>query len=60
MNPTDCGTRGVTVSQLLQSEWLNGPARLKQNPGDWQKQAKLVDDKDIVLVTNPTGSVIDW
>ena len=60
MNPADIGTRGVTVSQLLESEWLNGPAWLRQNPGSWPKQAKLVDENDFVLVTNPTESVIDW
>ena len=38
MNPADIGTRGVTVSQLLQSEWLNGPAWLKQNPGSRPEQ----------------------
>ena len=60
MNPADIGTRGVTVSQLLESEWLNGPAWLKQNPGSWPEQVKLVDDDDIALMTNPTENVIDW
>ena len=60
MNPADIGTRGVNVSQLLKKEWLNGPAWLKQNPGSWPEQVKLVDDDDIVLMTNPTESVIDW
>ena len=60
MIPADIGTRGITVSQLLESEWLNGPAWLKQNPGSWPVQVKLVDDDDIVLMTNPTESVIDW
>ena len=59
MNPADIGTRGVTVSQLLESEWLNGPAWPKQNPGGWPEQVKLVDDDDIVLMTNPTENVTD-
>ena len=60
MNPADISTRGVTVSQVLGSEWLNGPAWLKLNPINWPEQAKLVDEDDIVLTTNPTKSVIDW
>ena len=60
MNPADIGTRGVTKSQLLESEWLNGPAWLKQNPGSWPGQVKLVDYDDNALITSPTENVIDW
>ena len=60
MNPADIGTRGVTVSQLLESEWLNGPAWLKQRPGSWPEQPMLVDDDDIALMTTPAESIIDW
>ena len=60
MNPADIGTRWVTVSQLLASEWLNGPAWLKQNPCSWPKRAKLGEDGDLVLMNNPSESVIDW
>ena len=59
-NPADIGPRGVTVSQLLESEWLNGPAWLEQNPSHWPEQVKQVDEDDLVLTTNPTQSVIDW
>ena len=60
MNPADTGTSGVTVSQLLESEWLNGPTWPKQNPGSWPEQVKLVDDDNIVLITNPPENVIEW
>ena len=60
MNRADIGTRVVTVSQLLESEWINGPAWLMLNPAMWPEQAKLVDEDDIVLTTNPIQSVIDW
>ena len=32
LNPAYIATRGVIGSQLLESEWLNGPACLKQHP----------------------------
>ena len=60
MNRADIGTRGVTVSQLLESYWLNGRAWLEQNPSNWPEHVKLVDDDDIVLMTNPTENVTDW
>ena len=60
MNLADIGARGVTVRQLLKSEWLKDPAWLKLNPTNWPEQAKLVDEEDIILTTNPTQSVIDW
>ena len=60
MNLADNGTRGVIVSQLLESEWLNGPAWLQKDPRTWPEPTKLVDDDDIALMTNPTYSVIDW
>ena len=40
MIPADMGTRWVTVSQLLESEWLNGPAWLQQNPFSWPELVK--------------------
>ena len=60
MNPADIGTRGVTVTHLRESEWLNGPAWLKQNPNSWPEQARNFDVDDIVLITNPAENVINW
>ena len=60
MNTADVGTRGVTVSELLESEWLNGPAWLKRNPGSVPEQAKLVEDDDLALMANPSESLKDW
>ena len=59
MNAADIGTRGVTSSHLLESEWLNRPPWLKRNAESWPEQAKLVEDDDIVLMTNPSETVID-
>ena len=35
LNPADIGTRGMTVFQLLKSEWLTGPAWLHEPPDTW-------------------------
>ena len=59
MNPADIGTRGVTVSHLLENGWLIGSTWLEQNPSNWPEQVNLVDDNDIALVTDPSDSVKD-
>ena len=60
MNSADVGTRGFTVSQVHESDWLNGLAWLKKSPSNWPKELKPVDDDDIVPMTNPSESVLDW
>ena len=60
INPADIGTRLVSVLQLQESECFNEPAWSKQNPCNWREEARVVDDEDIVLITNPAESVIDW
>ena len=60
MIPADTGTRVVMLSQLLQSEWLNGPFCLKLKPSSLLEQSKLVVDDAIVSMINPTESIIDW
>ena len=35
LNPSDIGTRGITVEKLSESEWLTGPLWLKDHPDDW-------------------------
>ena len=45
MNPADIGTRGVTLEQLRESEWLHGPAWLQDEPENWPEQ-KLVEHED--------------
>ena len=58
MNPADISTRGVTVSQLLECDRLNGPAWLKKNPSSYREQAKLTEDEDFALMTNPPENII--
>ena len=41
-NPADNGTRAISVEELKRSEWLTGPAWLKQPEIEWPEQVNLV------------------
>ena len=60
MKNAEIGTIGVTMSQLLESEWVNGPASIKHKAGNWPEQLKLMAVDDIVMMTNTTECVTDW
>ena len=47
MNPADVGTRGMTVSQLIESEWLNGPAWLRYPKESWDEQITLEEVSEL-------------
>ena len=40
-NPTDIGTRAINVDELKRSEWLTGPAWLKERENEWPEQVNL-------------------
>ena len=40
-NPADIETRTINVDQLRRSEWLTGPAWLKQPVTEWPEQVNL-------------------
>ena len=40
-NPADIGTRANKVDELKRSEWLTGPAWLKQRENEWPEQVAL-------------------
>ena len=40
-NPADIGTRAINVEELKRSEWLTGPAWLKQRENEWPEQVNL-------------------
>ena len=55
-NPADIGTRAISVEVLKRSEWLTGPAWLKQPESEWPEQVNLVfaaDEENI-----PTSAFI--
>ena len=45
-NPADIGTRAINVDELKRSEWLTGPAWLKQPENEWPEQVNLTFASD--------------
>ena len=45
-NPADIGTRAINVDELKRSEWLTGPAWLKQRKNEWPEQVNLTFASD--------------
>ena len=45
-NPADIGTRAINVDELKRSEWLTGPAWLKQRENEWPEQLNLTFASD--------------
>ena len=45
-NPADIGTRAIDVDELKRSEWLTGPAWLKQRENEWPEQLNLTFASD--------------
>ena len=45
-NPADIGTRAINVDKLKRSEWLTGPAWLKQRENEWPEQVNLTFASD--------------
>ena len=45
-NPADIGTRAINVDELKRSDWLTGPAWLKQRKNEWPEQVKLTHASD--------------
>ena len=45
-NPADIGTRAINVDELMRSEWLTGPAWLKQPENEWPEQVNLTFASD--------------
>ena len=45
-NPAEIGTRAINVDELKRSEWLTGPAWLKQRENEWSEQMNLTFASD--------------
>ena len=67
-NPADIGTRAINVDELNRSEWLTGPAWLKQPESEWPEQVNLVfaaDEENIPASTFITQAeekkpIVQW
>ena len=45
-NPAETGTRAINFDELKRSEWLTGPAWLKQRENEWSEQMNLTFASD--------------
>ena len=68
MNPSDIGTRGITIQKLTESDWLSGPIWLKDHPDDWPlslQPVNLVPDENaaVAVIANTSMTqepIVDW
>ena len=66
-NPADIGTRAINVDELKRSEWLTGPAWLKQPENHWPEQVNLTfasdeqnDQKVFLAKVEEKKPMIQW
>ena len=57
LNPSDIGTRGITIEKLSESEWLPGPSWLRDHPDDWPLSLQPInvipdDHAEVAVVAN--------
>ena len=68
LNPSDIGTRGITIEKLSESEWLTGPSWLKDQPEDWPLSLSPIhvnsdDHAEVALIANTSMTQeppVDW
>ena len=67
LNPADIGTRGMTVQDLNDSEWITGPAWLTKQSTEWPEQPEYfnpVETTDEVINltadSEPKDVFINW
>ena len=65
MNPTDNGTRGMTVEALKESEWHTGPAWLTETEDAWPKapeklQFSIQEEQEPVMEAAVMDPAFEW
>ena len=68
LNPSDIGTRGITIQKLTESDWLSGPIWLKDHPDDGSlslQPVNLVPDESaaVAVIANTSMTqepIVDW
>ena len=63
-NPADLGTRGLSINELMQSDWINGQDWLQSKINEtknWE-QEEVVPDREEVFTSNSNEKAdpIDW
>ena len=59
-NPDDLGTRGLSINELMQSDWINGPDWLKNENNEtknWE-QEEVIPDREEVFTSNLNNNQI--
>ena len=52
-NPADIGTRGISIENLKESVWLNGPAWLQTDEDNWPKPWNQIhQEEDVQTASN--------
>ena len=49
-NPADLGTRGLSINELMQTDWINGPDWLKSEINDtenWEQEEEVTDREEV-------------
>ena len=67
-NPANHGTRAINIEELKRSEWLTGPACLKQPESEWPEQVNLIFASDeekmpssvFMIQADEKKAVIKW
>ena len=68
LNPSDIGTRGITIEKLCESDWLSGPTWLKDKSENWPISlapvSSVIEDRtQVAAIANNSmvgDSPIDW
>ena len=67
LNPSDIGTRGITIETLSESDWLSGPTWLKDQSEKWPislapVSSVIKDHTQVAGIPNNVvgNSLIDW
>ena len=68
MNPSDIGTRGITIAKLTESDRISGPIWLKDLPDDWPSSLQPInlvpdDHAAVAVIENLSMTqepIVDW
>ena len=68
LNPSDTGTRGITIEKLSESVWLTGPSWMKDQPEDWPLSLHPIhlisyDHAEVAVIANTSMTQeppVDW